>query len=453
DRFNCGEWDYGSYNYLYIPTGIIDTTVHEHPRYKIGNTAPDTIRVINSPTYTNNIQRRFSIVYDNTVSEEKYTWGEGTSELTLAPGLNHFQFLINKNDLKDLGAAKDDIKKLILNVKSSDGTLKDFTIKLATTFSKNVDEFDFDDLVVVFKNDVTLTPGENEFGLIDDVRWNGIASILVDISFNSTDATDPTILVGTDEIDVIAVSGQNKYLSFDGAGDYSEVTNIEALNGATAFTFEGWIKVNKWKNWSNFFGIEGKSILQFGSSVGQVYCIIRNPGDNNKHGNAANSIRLGEWAHIAMVYNGAAAENSGKLKLYINGYNKALNYNGDIPASSIAGALPFQLNGGGNTNAEFDEIRVWTKALAGETIMNWHNLTLMATHPDYDFLEAYYPMDNGVALALVDQSGNGNDGYMIGIPELKDYAADEMFMNSKMNTIAPNLVIVQGEYETHLDSV
>ncbi|MDA3844041.1 MAG: peptide-N-glycosidase F-related protein, partial [Candidatus Kapabacteria bacterium] len=453
DKFNCGEWDYLTYTFLYLPTDIMDTTVHEHPRYMLGNTSPDTIRVISTPTYTNNIQRRFSIVYDSTISEEKYTWGLGDSELSLAPGSNHFQFLIPRDDLRDLGAAKDDIKKLILNVKSTDGTLKNFTVKLATTFGKDTDEFDYDDLVTVFQNDITLTTGENVLGLINDVRWNGIGSMLVDISFNSSEATAPTILVGTDTNNVISVSGNDKYLSFDGAGDFAEVDNIEALNGATAFTFEGWMKVNKWTNWSNFMGIEEKSIIQLGNGVGQIYCIIRNPGDNNKHGNVANAIKLGEWAHIAMVYDGSAANNSGKLKLFVNGFEKTLAFNGDVPSSSIAEALPFRLNSGGKNKAEFDEVRVWTKALDGETIMNWYNSSLDDSHPDYASLEAYYPMEENEELILVDKSGKDNDGVMVGIPATTAYSDDEIFINSMLSETAPNLIIVQGEYESHLDSV
>jgi hypothetical protein len=35
--FPCGEWDYLSYNYLFEHTGVLDSTLQQHPHYLINN--------------------------------------------------------------------------------------------------------------------------------------------------------------------------------------------------------------------------------------------------------------------------------------------------------------------------------------------------------------------------------------------------------------------------------
>ena len=65
-----------------------------------------------------------------------------------------------------------------------------------------------------------------------------------------------------------------------------------------------------------------------GNTEGQLYCIVRNP--DNTHGNAKNVIRVGEWTHVAMVFDGSQEENKDKVKLFINGEEKGMEIQRNI---------------------------------------------------------------------------------------------------------------------------
>ncbi|MBK7752430.1 MAG: hypothetical protein IPI41_07425 [Flavobacteriales bacterium] len=36
DQYNCGEWDYLTYNFVHEHTGALDSTALQHPLFKVG---------------------------------------------------------------------------------------------------------------------------------------------------------------------------------------------------------------------------------------------------------------------------------------------------------------------------------------------------------------------------------------------------------------------------------
>jgi hypothetical protein len=69
-------------------------------------------------------------------------------------------------------------------------------------------------------------------------------------------------------------------------------------------------------------------------SDGFCYCTCEN--GSSSFGSFFESYTLA-WRHFALVFDGTATGNSGRLKLYINGAQKTLSFTGTIPSTAISG--------------------------------------------------------------------------------------------------------------------
>ena len=98
DQYPCGEWDYLTYNRIYYHTGVMDSSLLEHPLYKTGSEAPDSIFYTMDTTFRTYQHYNYSIVYDNTISEIEYQLGNGDKDFSLNPGYYRYQFIITKVD-------------------------------------------------------------------------------------------------------------------------------------------------------------------------------------------------------------------------------------------------------------------------------------------------------------------------------------------------------------------
>ncbi len=47
----CGEWDYTTHTKIWEHTGNFDSTEYSHPEFKVNNSAPDTLNVMNQISY------------------------------------------------------------------------------------------------------------------------------------------------------------------------------------------------------------------------------------------------------------------------------------------------------------------------------------------------------------------------------------------------------------------
>jgi len=156
------------------------------------------------------------------------------------------------------------------------------------------------------------------------------------------------------------------YADFDGDGDYIDCTDIDLLDGTDEFSVMFWVNINSWEAWNSLFNKAGKFSIETGGSQGELYAIQRNP-DNN-YGYKANAIRMNGFNHVVYSFNGNAAENSGKLRLFINGEEMEMSYSGNIPPTTFVSDDPFTITGNSHDAADLDgqidEFRIWTKPLS-----------------------------------------------------------------------------------------
>ena len=89
-----------------------------------------------------------------------------------------------------------------------------------------------------------------------------------------------------------------------------------------------------------------------------------------------------------------------------------------LPTATNDGTVYLGGSGRSDLNTYFrgkmDEVRFWNTALSQQTIQDWMNREIPSTHPQVSALSAYFKMNSGLGTRLVDDSGNGHDGVLLG---------------------------------------
>lgn len=192
------------------------------------------------------------------------------------------------------------------------------------------------------------------------------------------------------------------WIDLDGSNDFLDLGTDPILAGKTQFTVE--------------------MRIHFDSNAGDYTILGQRTADNNR------TIVLQRWAgafylflsngnwgtcsfipchasiyHIAIVYNGIAPSNNGRLKLYINGVLQPLTFNGNIDATSYTTAPPADLvlgceHNGPSTqlqyvDGQFGEFCVWDYPLTASEVND--RVIPEVTGNETGLLE-YFHFDNGI---------------------------------------------------------
>lgn len=298
DRFDCGEWDYDTYNKLFFNTGEMDSTLKQAKRYKLGRTAPDSI-----PFTTQEISNtREMLSIKNTVKSidtaNDYAIGGENESLTLAKETAHrLQFYYTKEEVEAAGVKEDGIQLIKLN--TTQGTLKNATISFKKYTKDGLNAMQNTLLTEVYTGDIVLeNDGWNYIKLNSDYDWSAGRGIIVDIKYESSD-NDITFRSNTSN-QIFHKEQQGKYIKFDGNNDFIVTDINEELNEVEQFTYETWIRVDEWKNWAKVMGKEIKTIIELGDENGEIYLQVRT--GKNEHGYSTKAVYRGKWNCILQWY-------------------------------------------------------------------------------------------------------------------------------------------------------
>lgn len=189
-------------------------------------------------------------------------------------------------------------------------------------------------------------------------------------------------------------SNNNKCLIFNAGNSVESSAVVTELNNTSEFTIETWIKVHSATKYTAVIRkqLSTTNRIQLQYNAGKIVGVVGN-GSNAYRISQPGIIQTNKWYHIAMVYNGNLAQSS-RLKLYVDGVNKA--FNGWTSLPSVTGTNSEKLIiGSGKFDGEIDEVRVWNKALTSAEINNWKDNNLASDHPGISNLKLFWPVNDG----------------------------------------------------------
>ena len=218
-------------------------------------------------------------------------------------------------------------------------------------------------------------------------------------------------------------------LNFPGDKNYVSINHFPVTEN---LSIEAWIRTSQsstgsivtWKNPSNngdavLFRVEGGK-LEFGEWIGWEWNSSKTTADVN----------TGSWIHVAAV------RGANSLKLYINGVeaysNSETAFPNSISQTSTLSIGAIQTNSSGDINPEeafigdIDEVRIWERLLTEEEI----NQNMLSSMPgNTEGLKAYFNFNGNVT----DQSGNGNNGTIVGNPS---YIPSDILHAPELSTLS-----------------
>ena len=208
-------------------------------------------------------------------------------------------------------------------------------------------------------------------------------------------------------------------LAFNSAmQDYVEMPNASAvIANKTAFSISCWVNPQANTTHSGIMGFRNNTdadfyLLQL-QNTNNVEARFRNSSGINYDITATNLLDFNQWQHLVFTYDGS------NINLYKDGVLiSSTPANGMITQSAqsfrLAG-LDFQTDVF-HMNGRLDEVRLWDVALSQTEINNWMCIPIDLTHPNYNNLMGYWPLNEGTGITITDLSINSNNGTLINNP-------------------------------------
>lgn len=205
-------------------------------------------------------------------------------------------------------------------------------------------------------------------------------------------------------------------LDFSGTADYVDCGTNSKLNITSSMTIELWIKptrnmgVNGWdrlvhRDWPTGYFFGGK----YGAT--NALCVVLS-GDQGVALTPNNTVVVGEWQHVAFVFDDVA----NTVTIYKNGNSVVSN----SWTGTITGAANNQLTLSQSSESfggSMDDVRIWNVARSQSQIQNNMNVELNGNEAG---LVAYYTFNQGTAgsnnsaiTTVTDKTANPSNGTLM----------------------------------------
>ena len=296
------------------------------------------------------------------------------------------------------------------------------------TITYSVDESQVGFYNLFYYSEAQMLPKENySFDSMNaTIQVGSVKSSETNITFSGLDKLDNENLyvlpvsIASSSVDVLP-SARTMYYVFQGAALINIVTNMRenffklnltnpgVLNGITTLTAEILLKPDDFKTEeagiSSVFGIEGQFLIRIGDS-GIPNTQIQLATNNGNVTDAAWSLSIGKWQHIAFTFDSA----TGAADIYIDGVHKGSTQTSNYRSAVNWGVEDFHIGKSYNNNRYFDgdfsEIRIWNRILSSEEINAKNHFYLV--DPESDGLVGYWKANEGVGAVWTDKTGNND---------------------------------------------
>ena len=258
------------------------------------------------------------------------------------------------------------------------------------------------------------------------IQVGSVKSSETNVTFSGLDKLDNEIMyvlpvsIASSSVDILA-SARTMYYVFQGAALINIVTNMkenffklnltnpDVLNGITTLTAEILLKPDDFKTEeagiSSVFGIEGQFLIRIGDS-GIPNTQIQLATNNGNVTDAAWSLSIGKWQHIAFTFDSA----TGAADIYIDGVHKGSTQTSNYRNAVNWGVEDFHIGKSYNNNRWFDgdfsEIRIWNRILSSDEINAKNHFYLV--DPESEGLVGYWKANEGVGAVWTDKTGNND---------------------------------------------
>lgn len=452
----CWEWDYSCNTFITDPTRT-DSTRTESPNYVISNFSGASFPYSLTPTYNyvRFTQHQAQLVPGSNASEAVFT-GPGP-DAALAPNAKTFRYqaILPAAALLGGGLATGPVYGLRLGLEQAGGTVGFFKIRLKNTTQSMVGDLpDETGLLEVYHRNTDFSAGGDVlFPFYQPFAWTGV-NVLLDISFTTPEASDAPVFrffeAPVSTVGLVSSPGSpENTLLFDGACAMDvPASAFQSVQNEITLSF--WVFGNAAALPAATHLLEGKdaggnrqATVHLPWSNGEVFWDCGNDGTGYDRINKAASPAdfEGQWNHWAFTKNAA----TGEMKIFLNGqlWHSATGKTKpiDIRSFRIGKSLTSQ-------NPYFgllDEVQVWDKALDAATIQNWMSKKVDNTHPFYDRLTAYYPLNEGSGTVASDASANANHAAVL-LPHWEQVRGSRRFHNFSKTDLWPRAVWLQGDY-------
>ncbi|MDD2699198.1 MAG: choice-of-anchor Q domain-containing protein [Arcobacteraceae bacterium] len=243
-------------------------------------------------------------------------------------------------------------------------------------------------------------------------------------------ATDVTALYNYVPTPKISLKAHGGVVQFDNnsTAAYVGYDSFTSLDNTQKFTIESWVNMKQPTDRNRIFNkyLDDNNRVELAVSNAGLFELIVSNGANSYGYTASGVAQWNVWSHIAMVYDGNATDNNGKLKLFVDGIPISLSYTTTIPTTTpnLATAITKKV---GSMVGMMDEFRLWNTARTASQIQVNLNQQLDGNETG---LVAYYNFDERVGNLVVDIAGKDQNGIIEGNVTRLNFLGDGLTLNA-----------------------
>jgi len=467
DQYNCGEWDYLTYNKIYYHTGVYDSTLYFHPSFTFANDrSADSVLISDNPVYTYFNNQHFEVSYADTISSEYIEIGSPSEYTQDVIPTNYpsgrSQYLWKLEELEDQGFTEGNITGIKLNSLLVSEDIEHLMLRIAAV---EIDELTPDTLInqldTVFYNSYEFAANDwNNINFSEPFYWDGQSNILIDFSFTNKQAGNVIELFGENPgFNCGISSGSNNYaLNLDGEMDFLKLPDDTYFN--SDFTFEAWIYKKNNNNWSRVFDFgnganHNNVIVVLSKEKSGKFSFHINNDNMNRSFEFADVIPTNEWVHLTLRLTSHIGW------VYINGEyaNVGLLQQPDDIVRSINYIGRSNWSNDDFADMLIDEFRLYKIALEPEEIKANYRQEIVNPQADTNLL-VYFNFSEGEGTVVNDCSMYSHHANCYGLPAWYRITGSEIYLGFNQSNVRPWIQFERIEssgvnivYENVLDSL
>jgi Concanavalin A-like lectin/glucanases superfamily/Peptide-N-glycosidase F, C terminal/Secretion system C-terminal sorting domain len=461
DQYNCGEWDYLTYNTIHHHTGLLDSTALTHPWFKVGANAPDSAE--QTAFIGGDIRQRwkFGAQVLSVNNETAATIGQGTSTeivaLDFGGGTVRSQYLFSALELSAAGIVAGPIKLLRFPLVGGGGVVR-LVVRAGLITGVSISAFN-EDLVTVYDDNTTLFATDTlELTLSQPIVWDGSSNLSLDLAVENNVPLTGAYMLATDMGATIGVQqvGRDGYVELKDDFIGLDADSLAGLSNAITITFRVFgnaiLPINN--TVLDAVDAQGRRVLNIHLpwSDGRVYWDAGNTGgayDRIDKATIPANVE-GQWNDWAFVKN----TTTGSMKIYLNG---ALWHSGTGKTKPLSGITRFRIGSDINGNIPYpgllDEVNIFNTELSAATIAAWAGRRTDASHPSYAALLQQFSFDEQYTVPWTANTVNTLDrAWLMGTVRRDQNPATGLMSSPQPVNIRPDVIFVQGDHLVELDS-